>query len=312
MPRKKTNKEFQQDVYDKVKDEYFFLDEYDGSSTEIRCKHMICGHIWKIKPNNFLSNGNRCPECRLKERSKKAFNKLKRNIPDNYIISSNYDSSKKSINLIHKDCGTNFECLPQTINESNQELCPVCNENNTMGKKMWIKNNIKSIIRKESNNNYEFIKVKKGEYKNNKTKIILKHLKCNNKFTTTYNDFVDNKNRCPHCSITISKGEKKIIEILDEYNIKYKHQFVIPNDNFLSNKPYDFLIKNKNILIEFDGEQHDKKKWSMTDKDLKRRKEIDYKKSKKAIKNNYKIFRIKYKYYRYGKLKKILKLFGII
>lgn len=59
------------------------------------------------------------------------------------------------------------------------------------------------------------------------------------------------------CLLGHSVGEQKIIELLNEHNIKFKAQYIFPE---LPNRRYDFAIfdidNNLSYLIEFDGEQH--------------------------------------------------------
>lgn len=61
---------------------------------------------------------------------------------------------------------------------------------------------------------------------------------------------------CPHCNS--SKGEVRIAEILDKYNIKYEKQKVFCNDTLFGNKRFyvDFYIPDVNLVIEYNGGQH--------------------------------------------------------
>ena len=59
----KKNKQFKKEVYNQVKNSYVFLEKYINNETPILCRHNKCGYEWKIKPNNFLSQKNRCPNC---------------------------------------------------------------------------------------------------------------------------------------------------------------------------------------------------------------------------------------------------------
>ena len=59
---KKTDKEFKHEVYTLVGNEYVFLDTYVNSYTKLKVKHDVCGNIYEVKPNSFLS-GKRCPFC---------------------------------------------------------------------------------------------------------------------------------------------------------------------------------------------------------------------------------------------------------
>lgn len=43
--------------------EYTFLEDYKGNGTKIKVRHEKCGHVYSVKPNNYLS-GYRCPNCK--------------------------------------------------------------------------------------------------------------------------------------------------------------------------------------------------------------------------------------------------------
>ena len=60
---RKTTREFKQEVYNLVGNEYSVLGEYINNKTKIKMKHNLCGHEFEMTPNSFLSGGNRCREC---------------------------------------------------------------------------------------------------------------------------------------------------------------------------------------------------------------------------------------------------------
>ena len=69
------------------------------------------------------------------------------------------------------------------------------------------------------------------------------------------------KTRCEKCALTktISKGEEKIIDILQQNNIEYEYQKSFEDCYFDDTNKlavFDFYIPGQNYLIEYDGEQH--------------------------------------------------------
>lgn len=96
------------------------------------------------------------------------------------------------------------------------------------------------------------------------------------------------------CFSRISKGEQKIINILDSANISYIREYK-PLD--LGNKRFDFAILNDNNqiirLIEFDGEQHYKESNWEREK-LSRTQESDKIKNEYALTSNIPLIRIPY------------------
>ena len=59
---KKTDKEFKQEIYSLVDDEYVFLDTYVNNYTKLKVKHKTCGNVYEVQPDHFLI-GTRCPYC---------------------------------------------------------------------------------------------------------------------------------------------------------------------------------------------------------------------------------------------------------
>ena len=81
---------------------------------------------------------------------------------------------------------------------------------------------------------------------------------CGTIFYTTGVQLSKNYNSTLSCGCTLSKGEMKIISILQKYNISYKTQHTFETCRFKDTNAlakFDFYIDNK-YLIEFDGKQH--------------------------------------------------------
>lgn len=104
-----------------------------------------------------------------------------------------------------------------------------------------------------TNKEYELI----SEYKNQKTDVIIRHLKCNNEYLVLPNNFTGGK-RCPFCKM--SKGEEAIKLWLEKRNVNYQQQYKSKDCVNKKELPFDFAILNTNgevlSLIEYDGIQH--------------------------------------------------------
>ena len=74
-------------------------------------------------------------------------------------------------------------------------------------------------------------------------------------YASSHNLIGDRKTHCG-CQYTASKGEEKIIKLLQEYNIPFEREKVFSdlkyNGKYLR---FDFYVDNK-YLIEYDGRQH--------------------------------------------------------
>ena len=98
---------------------------------------------------------------------------------------------------------------------------------------------------------------------------------------------------CPICSQ--SKGEKKISNILDFYNIQYNREVIFKNCKNKRSLPFDFYLSKYNTCIEYQGRQH----YLDIDffggyKKLKYVQNNDFIKEKFCVDNNIKLLIIKY------------------
>lgn len=104
------------------------------------------------------------------------------------------------------------------------------------------------------NNNKTFSCI---EYAGNIRELSIFHCDiCNKEWKSNFNN-IKNGNGCPHCSS--SKGEQKIAEILDKYNIFYNREVGFEGCKNILPLPFDFAIyKDENLLFlcEYQGIQH--------------------------------------------------------
>ena len=89
---KKTDKEFKQEIYELVGDEYIFLEHYQGTETKIEVKHNKCGNTYKVSPDNFLY-GKRCPYCNS-PKGELMIGKLLKSLKINYETQKTFDELK--------------------------------------------------------------------------------------------------------------------------------------------------------------------------------------------------------------------------
>ena len=114
---------------------------------------------------------------------------------------------------------------------------------------------------------------------------------------------------CPKCKT--SKGENSIREWLETHNIGYKIQHTFndcknPKTNYKLR--FDFYIPSKNLLIEYDGQQHfhsiTLNKYVVTLKDIHATQYRDALKNNYAISHNIELLRIPY--FKFKSISKIL------
>ena len=131
MTRRKTNKEFEKEVYELVKDEYTFLEEYVTSKTKIEVKHNTCSHEWKVQPGEFL-RGSRCPKCSMKFKRSGSKRKTHKQftsevyelVGDEYSFLDKYKNYITPLKVKHHVCGEIYNVTPACFFQGRR--CPNC------------------------------------------------------------------------------------------------------------------------------------------------------------------------------------------
>ena len=119
IPRKKTDEEWKQEVLNLVGSEYVFLEPYQGNKVLIEVKHNIpsCGHIYKVKPNNFSTNHSRCPKCfgTPKQTNEDFKNMLFLKYNNTYSLVGDYITTHDKVSLLCNRCGTTFVAIAEHV-----------------------------------------------------------------------------------------------------------------------------------------------------------------------------------------------------
>ncbi len=133
-----------------------------------------------------------------------------------------------------------------------------------------------------------------------------KCLECGHEWKATPNNRTNINCNCPECNKP--KGEKEVNKILCLYNI-----FFIPQKEFDGllglgdgNLSYDFYLPNYNLLIEYQGEQHEKYVPGLhkSKNKFKQQQEHDKRKKEYALKHNINLLEIWY--YDFDNIEEIL------
>ncbi len=89
---KKTDKQFKQEIYDLVGNDYIFIEHYQNAKTKIKVKHNVCGNVYEVTPSGFL-NGHRCPFCNV-PKGELILNKLLDTLNINYEYQKTFPDLK--------------------------------------------------------------------------------------------------------------------------------------------------------------------------------------------------------------------------
>lgn len=288
MTARKTHKEFIDEVYNLVGDEYTVLGTYQNIATPILMKHNECGNEYYVRPSKFLI-GQRCPKeknqrlSKSKTKSHAQFIKdLRHRRGNEFELLEKYKGNDAKTRFKHNVCGQEVEVTPNNILSGSG--CPYCygHKNTDL---------FKARVNEVHNGEYVVL----GDYKNNRTKILVKHSECGHEWEPIPKDLL-NGHGCPRCKVSL--GEKAVKTYLIESNVNFKEQYWFDDCRNILPLPFDFAIldgKELKCLIEFDGIQHYSPREAfggeVAFKKLKRHDEI---KNNYCVKNKIKLIRIPY------------------
>lgn len=202
--------------------------------------------MFEKRPTDLLY-GRYCKECKLPLRKEKKkvdrngefIEKSKRIWSDKYDYSLvDYINSKTVVKIICKRHGV-FEQTPNTHLAGSG--CPKCQKIN--------KDEFLEKIPVKFREIYDYSDV---DIISKIQKIEL-FCKKHGKFQTVVWNHI-NGNHCKKC--TSSSGEELIIDFLNKIGLEYEFQYVFKGCFNERHLRFDFFLRDQNICIEYDGEQH--------------------------------------------------------
>lgn len=251
--RMSTNDEY----IDKLLQKYtvvFPIENYKGALNKILHVDLSCGHIFSMSPANVLS-GERCPYCvgiRLGEKFLKTHDEYLAELQNSNINIYPKEKYKGAyVKILHVfPCGHEYLCSPMSILKYHS--CIICSSKN---RGLNQRKNHADFI-KELSSIHPHIEIL-SEYVLAKEKINCRCLICSLEFKASPTSLLRGTG-CPQCKIP--KGEKRISSFLDNNSISYtiqkKYNNLIGNGG--RRLSYDFYLSSHNLLIEFQGAQHER------------------------------------------------------
>lgn len=256
MATGKTDAEFKQEVKALVGDEYTPLTTYVNRSEKITMRHNTCGTEYQVAPTNFL-RGNRCPKCFRKrkrvlpEEFARRFSKL---VGDEYTQLTPYVKTSQKIKVRHNRCGNVYEVTPNNFLRGKRcRQCYISDQYKTSDE-------FAAEVAKLTNNRIVLAEPYKGEY-HVMTFTCLKH-DCT--FSMTPAGFLkSDTERCPIChyektqdKYRFSTPARKIWKHLVDIKEPYQMEKRFDDCRNYALLPFDFYLPERNLLIEYDGQQH--------------------------------------------------------
>jgi hypothetical protein len=265
MPPPLSYAQIAQNIKDKYNGEYTLITKGTVTNrTKIEVKHK-CGNVLNTTHQSFVNDSKgRCQICYPPvSKGKQAaltINDVIERLGDEYTYIDGYKNTKVKMKVKHNPCGNIFTVLPKDL-FAKKSGCRTCANNNARGKYLLTDSYLETILKESKFNDlgeYEWLE----EYKiaDNKIPLLIKHITCGLEYKVAPNSFQQGA-RCPQCSTVIpneSKNHKLIREILIELNIPFIDEFTDDRCKHIRHLRFDFMIqlKDKKLLIEYDGEQH--------------------------------------------------------
>lgn len=249
-----TNDEFVKKSIEKHKDKYdYSLCKYINNRTPVEIICKIHGKFL-VYPGNHLKGIN-CEKCSIQKRAinqRLTFNdffEISKKMHNNF-----YDYSK----VVLVDSKTKVEIICPIHNVFTQRPgnhmagvgCPKCSINKNSKKLKSTLNNFLIKAKKVHGNLYDY---SSAIFDGCKKKVKIK-CKKHGYFLQTPHNHITSKQGCPKCKC--SKGEREIIKYLESINLNYEYQKRFHDCKHKRYLVFDFYIPQKNICIEYDGEQH--------------------------------------------------------
>lgn len=221
---------------------------YTGSTEPAKIRCNKCGTVYEINNGyHFLDKVKKkvCRNCIPREDTREVGHKIENILKNNKEITLINSYTKITDDLLLKcnHCGGTFKRKPQVFLKS--QRCPICDTK----VRQKTKEALQIELQEKFGGEYDIV----GDYLGTREYTLFRHNDCGFIFKTTPHCLL-NKQPCPKCKRHNSKGEIAIKKILDAHNINYITQKRFPElGNLLS---FDFYLPEKNLLIEYQGEQH--------------------------------------------------------
>lgn len=297
------------------------IGEYVNAYTKIKCHCKIHNYDFEDVPIVIKSFKSCCPiggrelrDSNTKKFKGEQFQDRLITIGNNDIeVLEDYISAKTPILVRCKNCGREWKTTPNTLLSGRG--CIKCKLKKFTDSLIMTNEEFIAKLSDISDNSITPLE----PYVKSNIKILCKCNVCGNEWRVVPNSLMRGTG-CPNCNRRTSHLQKKVDKFLKEMNIPFNREFdcsIVPHNPKTGNAmPFDNEIVGMNLLLEIDGEQHERitpftyycaEKHGITpEEELKRRKLYDRYKEYVAYKNGYEVLRISWKLEKDDKFKEII------
>ena len=247
MSRKKTHEEFVLEMK-KVNHNIEIIGKYKTTNDKIECKCSIHNYFWESYPYHLLS-GHGCVKCGREKTiasrkiSKEQYLEKMHSVNPNIDIIDDFVNMSTKVHVVCNICNHKWYVAPSSLFKFG---CPKC-----AGNAIKTTDEFEQELHTYASN-FELL----SPYIRANKKVHVRCNDCGNDDWITPNKLKSGQ-QCKFCHETI--GEKNIRKYLERHNVNFDSQKSFDGLIGVGNKPltYDFYLPDENILIEFQGEQHE-------------------------------------------------------
>lgn len=259
------------------------LDTYITAEHSNNYRCLVCGNIWSCRPYAII-HGKGCPKCNPKnlplKQSHDDFIKVLESLNVDVTLLSQYTRSDEKVIVKCNKCGRIWSIIAHNLTQGHG--CK-CNNIKINEDEFWNRLHEKNIDIKILSN-----------YNNDNKFFYCQCNKCKNIWYTNKYRLLRNQG-CPNCRTP--KGERIITALLNDYNISFTAQKTFNDLLGVGGKKlsYDFYLHDYNLLIEFQGKQHEQaNEYFGGEEQFKIQQEHDKRKREYAEQNNINLLEIWY------------------
>jgi very-short-patch-repair endonuclease len=301
MPAKKTLSELKLEIKSMYDNEYEYISgDYVNQKSKIKIKHSN-GTVIETTLKSYREGKNLYIESKEIHSTKKltldVFKKRlsKLNPSIEYIDPENFKGRKYPGKFKCKSCSHewNVKRVEQLIESKDikRTSCPVCSNQNR-GQYLRDIKYLDNIL-KETIDGKEYTWIDEYSF-DNKKKYMIIHNVCGTVYKAQALSFKNGEQRCPTCFENDSRHVRMIKSLLESLDIEFTTEKTFKTCRNVYELPFDFYIKSKDLLIEYDGSQH-YRPWGSDQKNLERLIKNDNIKNQWCIDNKRNLLRLNYK-----------------
>lgn len=242
--RRLTNEEFLNKLYSLKGNDYTPLEEYVNAKTPIKVRCNKCGDVFETRAENLYNGG--CLKCgyeMMKNKQRKTDKQFKKEVcdlvGDEYTFIDKYVNNTTKLKVKHNKCEHCYEVTPRDFLSGRR--CPNCK-----GKRISKSSRLShEEFMEKLNEVLEDDYVVLNEYKNAKTKLKVKHLKCGRVYEVSPYKLL-NGNRCSHCVFKElgEKNSKKHTDFIKELTELYGEEYEVLSE-YINNRTKIKVKHNK-------------------------------------------------------------------